>query len=244
MQFHLTKVQLHSPFAFATPSTLIEQSTRGSIMSQITVHCRIRCQSSAIQIAKIFDEFRRHHDVRYLQCTGIQYAAFGARALIKLISSSSIRSADLAPYLRSLMTTLEDMSQTFKPALKPLEEAKTALDAAQKRAKAEIFITTEQTSILKTHPDIFSSRSPTVRNIIMDQASTDNIQCSSLQISSSSYPQAELSLSSHQRQTDPLRKMLTSDMFLLKSQVQPSLDASFPHQDTSLDDWEEVLARN
>ncbi len=143
MQFHLTKIQLCKPFAFhqarARPSTGSRDGTAAQLaMTHISERCRALGASSAIRIAKLFATFRRKYDVRCLQCSGVQYASIAARFLVKyipLLAPDEV--VEPEAHLQSLVRTLEDMSQTFKPALEPLDESASALKALEKRVNME-----------------------------------------------------------------------------------------------------------
>jgi hypothetical protein len=139
MQFHMTKVLLYEPFAFyhrsseaATPNG---NTTTGQLtMAQIAVRCRALGNASAIKVAKLFETFRRKHDIRYLQSSCTQYAATAAHFLVKhLPFLQPDELVEPEAYLRSLTRTLSIMVKTFKPAVKPLEEARDALRSLERR---------------------------------------------------------------------------------------------------------------
>lgn len=139
MQLHLTKIQLYQPFAFHQPQHAPHDSAAIRLTeSRIADDCQTLGTSSAIKIAKLFATFRRRHDIRYLQCSGTQYASIAARFLIKhipLLQPDEV--VEPEAHLRSLTRTLEDMSRTFKPALKPLEEELDVLQSLEGRANME-----------------------------------------------------------------------------------------------------------
>lgn len=138
MQFHMTKIQLHHPFAFHAPQPLPQNGQNGLAaqltMGRIATRCQTVGTASAIRMAKLFATFRQKYDIRHLQCSGTQYAAIATRFLVKSIPL--LRPDEVVEpeaHLRSLTRTLEDMSRTFKPAVKPLEEARDALKSLEKR---------------------------------------------------------------------------------------------------------------
>ncbi|KAB5528787.1 hypothetical protein GE09DRAFT_396062 [Coniochaeta sp. 2T2.1] len=132
MQLHFIRVQLRQPFAFHQPPAELSTDSRTVrlAMERIANDCRKLGTTSAIEIARLFATFRRKQDIRSLQCTGTQYATTATRFLIKHISSlPPDELVEPEAHLRSLTRTLEDMSHTFKPTLKPLKEARDALGA-------------------------------------------------------------------------------------------------------------------
>src|SRR5690606_15821586 len=99
----------------ATPNG---NTTTGQLaMAQIAVRCRALGNASAIKVAKLFETFRRKHDIRYLQSSCTQYAATAAHFLVKYIPFlQPDELVEPEAYLRSLTRTLGIMVKTFKPA--------------------------------------------------------------------------------------------------------------------------------
>lgn len=123
MQFHSTRILLQQRFAFPTLAEIAgDEASSHSILAHISENARSVCATSAIRIAKLFETFRRKYDVRSIQSTGTQYASFAANALVKyILTLPSDEAIEPIAHLQSLSRTLQDMSKTFMPALKPLE---------------------------------------------------------------------------------------------------------------------------
>ncbi|CAK7215380.1 hypothetical protein SBRCBS47491_002466 [Sporothrix bragantina] len=150
MQYHLTKIQLVSPFAFGAHTSAMVMSSSPASMStasptsstspinHIAARCRVLGASSAVAIAKLFATFRRTYDIRCLQCSGVQYAETAALFLVKYIPLlQTDELVEPEAHLRSLARTLAVMQETFRPAKPPLDEVTAALEALHERGQQE-----------------------------------------------------------------------------------------------------------
>ncbi len=140
MQFHLTKMQLFSPFAFYTLPSSASTSAAASTLAPLLDRSRRVGRASAIHIAKLFATFRRKYDIRCLQSSGVQYAETAARFLVRDLPRLLPPDQVVEPeaHLRSLARTLEAMVPTFRPAVQPLAEARAALAALEERSTAAV----------------------------------------------------------------------------------------------------------
>jgi hypothetical protein len=161
MQFHSTRIILHQRFAFRSAKEDLSNFTLNTTMAaRISEHARLVCVSSATRIAKLFETFRRSLDVRALQSTGTQYAAFGARVLIKHVTLVPLDEAvEPVAHLQSLFRTLKEMSKTFQPALKPLSDITTAFGAFEKRQKQRDVIEFSGRPNSSGHPAMYTHES-------------------------------------------------------------------------------------